>query len=745
LLAGGAGGALLVVALPLRVDLLRGEDPATAPRTILLLIRRLYEPGVARLQIHVRGPDLRPVVLVVAHAAVDPAVRAVVVLQRIKHGEAFRAPEAVLVVPLPVGRHHLLRLEDLALALGAAVLAVLVPLDDPGLDGGAGQHVVVVVVEFGQVARARAEQFAGARARSRLGSKIVGIAGLAVDFAVGTFAAGDRVQLSVAFNAGEAVFVEGSHLGGTLLCLEDLARAARTGIGVASSAHDRLRIHPALVVRLGSMAVQHSIAVAAEYFAFGTVEEGRVQAGMALKAGKAVLVVGAALGIHPLGLEDLVLAPEASILIGLLCGEGCLVPILVATAWSVMTAITDLAVDLVVRTLDGEEVVQLMATLDAGKAFLVIEAALCDHLLGLEDLAVAFGTAFSFAALAGNHRHVRGDNVPARPGDLMAADVAVQVPVRPDGGQINAYRPGAVAASHALLVIEPSLDFHLFRGENGAVAARAALLLIGCRDLGRVCEDERDLVLREGLLVAALAVDLLVRPLKHIVDVLEGDLALGAAEALEMPRSILGQLPLHLKGFAVAATARQRVLLFALDGSHVRVGVRSQRFRRVGIRPVARASASIARRTKLARVTAFAINIPVLTIADVLCPDVLLAGLAEGALLVVALVLRHDALVVEDLAVAAGAGGAVPLLRHDGGGVEELEHVAAGHGVGGAAVLLAVAALADDLSVGGVAGDELVEGTVAVAAGEALLVVVVVQGHHLLRGEYLHHANIYTV
>ena len=91
--------------------------------------------------------------------------------------------------------------------------------------------------------------------------------------------------------------------------------------------------------------------------------------------------------------------------------------------------------------------------------------------------------------------------------------------------------------------------------------------------------------------------------------------------------------------------------------------------------------------------------------------------------------------------LVVGDGGVVALLRHDGRGVQELEHVAAGHGVGGAAVLLAVATLADDLSVRGVAGNELVEGAVAVPAGEALLVVVAVQGHHLLSWEHLHEAS----
>ena len=131
----------------------------------------------------------------------------------------------------------------------------------------------------------------------------------------------------------------------------------------------------------------------------------------------------------------------------------------------------------------------------------------------------------------------------------------------------------------------------------------------------------------------------------------------------------------------------------------------------------------------------------VFSVEDGVEGELLLAGGAGGALLVVALALGDNPLVVEDLAVAAGTGSIVALLRHDGRGVQELEHVAAGHGVGGAAVLLAVATLADDLSVRGVTGNELVEGAVAVPAGEALLVVVAVQGHHLLSWEHLHEAS----
>ena len=46
-------------------------------------------------------------------------------------------------------RHHLLRLEDLPVALGAAVLIALLGLDDPSLHGGPGHEVVLLAVKLG--------------------------------------------------------------------------------------------------------------------------------------------------------------------------------------------------------------------------------------------------------------------------------------------------------------------------------------------------------------------------------------------------------------------------------------------------------------------------------------------------------------------------------------------------------------------------------------------------------------------
>ena len=56
--------------------------------------------------------------------------------------EAVEAPEAVLVVPRPLGRGDLLGVEDLPVALGAAVRPALLRLDHPRLDRRPRQHVV---------------------------------------------------------------------------------------------------------------------------------------------------------------------------------------------------------------------------------------------------------------------------------------------------------------------------------------------------------------------------------------------------------------------------------------------------------------------------------------------------------------------------------------------------------------------------------------------------------------------------
>ena len=85
-------------------------------------------------------------------------------------------------------------------------------------------------------------------------------------------------------------------------------------------------------------------------------------------------------------LSYLSLAPDARLWIVLFCVDLCLVSVVVLTPGTPEPEVTDLAVDVVVRTLDAVEVVELAATLDAGKTLLVVEATLGVHLLGLEYL-----------------------------------------------------------------------------------------------------------------------------------------------------------------------------------------------------------------------------------------------------------------------------------------------------------------------------------------------------------------------
>ena len=60
--------------------------------------------------------------------------------------------------------------------LWTTVLTVLLSLDDPGLHGGPGQHVVLVVVELGQILGPPAQGL-GSGPRSRLAAKVGSIAG----------------------------------------------------------------------------------------------------------------------------------------------------------------------------------------------------------------------------------------------------------------------------------------------------------------------------------------------------------------------------------------------------------------------------------------------------------------------------------------------------------------------------------------------------------------------------------------
>lgn len=226
------------------------------------------------------------------------------------------------------------------------------------------------------------------------------------------------------------------------------------------------------------------------------------------------------------------------------------------------------------------------------------------------------------------------------------------------------------------------------------------------------------------------------------MDVQERFSALAAREALVMPGLSLRQLTLHLKCFSLAPWASRIILVIPLDLSCISTGMRAQCLCRVCVSPVAGASPTIPRSTILASIATLAVNIPILTVADILGADILLTGLAQGALLVVALTLGHHAFIMEDLTIAAGAGGVIPLPSHYSCGAKIFQHITTRHCVGSARVLLVVALLADNLAVRGVAGNELVQRPLAVPTAEALLVVPVVQGYHLLSRIHLHNTII---
>ena len=78
------------------------------------------------------------------------------------------------------------------------------------------------------------------------------------------------------------------------------------------------------------------------------------------------------LGLDPLNLEDFTLASHTGILISGLSFSLAFLPEVVLTARTVELSVANLAVDLVIRTLDTVEIVKLSLALQAGEAFLRI-------------------------------------------------------------------------------------------------------------------------------------------------------------------------------------------------------------------------------------------------------------------------------------------------------------------------------------------------------------------------------------
>lgn len=101
-------------------------------------------------------------------------------------------------------------------------------------------------------------------------------------------------------------------------------------------------------------------------------------------------------------------------------------------------------------------------------------------------LSVAPGAAGDVSLLPEDEGGVGLAGVPAGPGDLVAADLAIDIIVRPDGHYGDVNRPAAVAARQALLVINPALDVDLLGLKHGPLASWAASVLPGRLDDGGV-------------------------------------------------------------------------------------------------------------------------------------------------------------------------------------------------------------------------------------------------------------------
>ena len=163
------------------------------------------------------------------------------------------------------------------------------------------------------------------------------------------------------------------NLGRTFLSFEDFPRASRAGVGIASIAHDGLAVHPALILGFCLVAEVCSVAVATLYFSIvAIVEGGGIQCGATVVTTQAVFVIRPGLGLDPLHLEDFPLAPHTGVLVPLLSLRLTFLAEVVLTAGTVELPVANLAVDLVVRSLDTVEVVKLGLTLQTVKAFLRI-------------------------------------------------------------------------------------------------------------------------------------------------------------------------------------------------------------------------------------------------------------------------------------------------------------------------------------------------------------------------------------
>ena len=163
------------------------------------------------------------------------------------------------------------------------------------------------------------------------------------------------------------------NLGRTFFSFEDFPRTPGAGVSIASLPHDGLAVHPALILGFCFVAEVCGVAVPTLDFSIvAIVEGGGIQCGATVVTTQAVFVIRPGLGLDPLHLEDLPLAPHTGVLVPLLSLGLTFLPEVVLTSRTVGLPLANLAVDLVLRTLDTVEVVKLGLTPQRDKAFLRI-------------------------------------------------------------------------------------------------------------------------------------------------------------------------------------------------------------------------------------------------------------------------------------------------------------------------------------------------------------------------------------
>ena len=280
------------------------------------------------------------------------------------------------------------------------------------------------------------------------------------------------------------------NLSPTLLGLKDLACTARTGVRVPVPAHDGLGVRPSQSIRPGPVTKVGRVAVTTEYLTFWTIVESRsIQSPTALGTAHTILVIGTRLGHYPLNLEHFPPAPDTCVLIRVVRLRLTFFSEIIFPSWTVIFSVANFAINLIIRTLNTVEIINLFFALQASKTFLMIQSSLGDHLLRLKDLPIAAGTSLPASVISGNDGGVPGHDVLTRPVYPLAADVAVDVVVRTNGRNVDTDWTIALGTRHALLMIQTALDLHLFSRENGSVTARTGGVRIVGEDLGGVGVD----------------------------------------------------------------------------------------------------------------------------------------------------------------------------------------------------------------------------------------------------------------